>query len=78
MFTTVISETRLCLGALTTDDARGDLVLEHRRICDLVQAGETEQALAVLKKHYDDAVATLMTPQAPVGAMPPKAAEEAS
>lgn len=78
MFTTVISETRLCLGVLTADDARDDLVQEHRLICDLMQAGETEQALAVLKKHFDDAVVTLMRRPAPVGATPGKAAEEVS
>lgn len=59
MFSTVISETRLCLGALTADDARADLVQEHRQICDLMQEGKTEQALAVLGKHFDDAVVTL-------------------
>jgi DNA-binding GntR family transcriptional regulator len=32
---------------------------EHRQICDLMTEGRTEQALAVLKKHFDDAVATL-------------------
>ena len=50
MFGTVISETRLCLAVLTTADVREDLVHEHRRICDLMLAGETEQALAVLAK----------------------------
>lgn len=68
MFSTVISETRLCLGVLTADDARDDLVQEHRRICDLMREGETEQALAVLKKHFDDAVVTLMKRQSPVDA----------
>lgn len=66
MFSTVISETRLCLGVLTADDARGDLVQEHRLICDAMEAGETEKALAVLKKHFDDAVVTLMKRQTPV------------
>jgi DNA-binding GntR family transcriptional regulator len=59
MFSTVISETRLCLGALTAAETRSNLVEEHRQICDLMQEGETEQALAVLKKHFDDAVVTL-------------------
>lgn len=59
MFSTVISETRLCLGALTSADARADLVQEHREICGLMQEGKTEQALAVLGKHFDDAVLTL-------------------
>jgi len=59
MFSTVISETRLCLGVLTAADARSDLVQEHRQVCDLMQEGEIDQALAVLKKHFDDAVVTL-------------------
>lgn len=63
MFSTVISETRLCLGVLTAADARDDLVQEHRRICDRMQQGDMEQALAVLKKHYDDAVVTLSNRQ---------------
>jgi DNA-binding GntR family transcriptional regulator len=63
MFSTVISETRLCLGALTSADGRTDLVQEHRQICDLMQKGETEQALAVLGKHFDDAVITLSSRQ---------------
>jgi len=59
MFTTVISETRLCLGALTGAEARHDLVDEHRKICDWIRDGDTEQALAALGKHFDDAVITL-------------------
>jgi DNA-binding GntR family transcriptional regulator len=59
MFSTVISETRLCLGALTAADTRTDLVQEHRQICGLMQEGRIEQALAVLGKHFDDAVVTL-------------------
>lgn len=78
MFSTVISETRLCLGVLTADDARDDLVQEHRLICDAMKEGETEQALAVLKKHFDDAVVTLMRRQAPADAAPEKGGEEVS
>jgi DNA-binding GntR family transcriptional regulator len=59
MFGTVISETRLCLGVLTAAEPRAELAPEHRQICDLMQDGKTEQALAVLRKHYDDAVVTL-------------------
>jgi DNA-binding GntR family transcriptional regulator len=59
MFSTVISETRLCLGVLTAAEARANLVSEHRQICALMQEGKTDQALAVLRKHYDDAVVTL-------------------
>lgn len=75
MFSTVISETRLCLGVLTADDARGDLVQEHRLICDAMKEGEPDKALAVLKKHFDDAVATLMKRQASADA---KSVEEVS
>lgn len=59
MFRTVISETRLCLGGLTAADARENLVAEHRQICDLIRVGDADRALAVLKRHYDDAVITL-------------------
>ena len=60
MFTTVISETRLCLGLLTgAYDTRVDLVDEHRQITDLIRDNDTEGAVAVLKKHFDDAVVTL-------------------
>lgn len=60
MFRTVISETRLCLGLLTgAYDARDDLVDEHQQISDLIRDNDTEAALAVLKKHFDDAVVTL-------------------
>lgn len=67
MFTTVISETRLCLGMLTDaydqrEDLvrrRDDLVEEHRQILDLVRADDVEGAVAVLKKHFDGALGTL-------------------
>lgn len=78
MFATVISETRLCLGVLTANDARDHLVQEHRLICGAMKEGDTEQALTVLKRHFDDAVVTLIRRQAPDGATPRKAAEEDS
>lgn len=59
MFIAVISETRLCLGALTGAEARHELVAEHRKICDWIRAGDTEQALAALVRHFDDAVVAL-------------------
>jgi DNA-binding GntR family transcriptional regulator len=59
MFSTVISETRLCLGVLTAADARSDLVEEHRQIAALIREGRTDEALGELKKHFDDAVVTL-------------------
>jgi DNA-binding GntR family transcriptional regulator len=59
MFSTVISETQLCLGVLTGAEARHDLVIEHRRICDWVRVGDTEQAVHALKQHFEAAVVTL-------------------
>jgi DNA-binding GntR family transcriptional regulator len=70
MFDTVISETKLCLGVLTSVPARIDLVPEHRLIADELEAGGEEQVLRTLRKHYDDAVLTLIDPQqgsGPVG-----------
>lgn len=76
MFATVISETRLCLGVLTADDARADLVEEHRMICEAMREGDTDQALAVLTRHFDDAVVTLLNRHAPGAAAPGKVVEE--
>jgi len=60
MFTTVISETRLCLSLLTSEpDARDDLVQEHRQISEMIHADDTAGAIAVLTQHFDDAVVTL-------------------
>lgn len=59
MFSTVISETRLCLGVLTAAEARHDLVEEHRRIASMIRDGRTDQALSVLKIHFDAALVTL-------------------
>lgn len=61
MFSTVISETQLCLGVLTAGDARDDLVDEHRRIAREIRDGNTAEALAALKQHFDDAIAVLRT-----------------
>jgi DNA-binding GntR family transcriptional regulator len=60
MFTAVISETRLCMSVLTAADGRrDDLVDEHERVTELIREGDTEGAVAVLQKHFDDAVVTL-------------------
>jgi DNA-binding GntR family transcriptional regulator len=60
MFTTVIFETRLCLSVLTgAYDRRDDLVDEHRQIIEMIKEGDTEGAVAVLQKHFSDAVVTL-------------------
>lgn len=60
MFTTVISETRLCLSMLTSaPHARDDLVEEHRQISEMIRAEDTVGAVAALTKHFDDAIVTL-------------------
>ncbi len=61
-FSTVISETRLCLGALTTFPAREDLVAEHRRIIERMRDNDAAGALDALKVHFDVAVVTLKMP----------------
>jgi DNA-binding GntR family transcriptional regulator len=59
MFTTVISETRLCLSVLTADEARANLIEEHREISEMIREENTRGAVAALTKHFDDAVVTL-------------------
>lgn len=60
MFTTVISETRLCLSMLTSGwKGREDLVQEHREISEMILAENTTAAVEALKKGFDDAVVTL-------------------
>ena len=60
MFTTVISETRLCLSMLTSElKGRDFLVEEHREIIEMIRAENTEGAMAALTKHFDEAVVTL-------------------
>jgi DNA-binding GntR family transcriptional regulator len=60
MFTTVISETRLCLSVLTAaDEARDTLIEEHREISEMIREDNTRGAVAALTKHFDDAVVTL-------------------
>ena len=66
MFTTVISETRLCLSLQTGSyAARDDLVDEHGHISELIRDGDTEAAVLLLKKHFDDSVRTLQRPRGP-------------
>ncbi len=63
MFSTVITETRLCLSVLTDAyDRRDDLVDEHEKICEMIRENNTEGAVAVLTKHFDDALFTLKRP----------------
>lgn len=65
MFSTVISETGLCVGVLTAQEARhyqeGESPGEgtHRKISEMIRDGNTAGALAALKKHFDDAVLAL-------------------
>jgi DNA-binding GntR family transcriptional regulator len=60
MFTTVISETRLCLSMLTSElEGRDFLVQEHREISEMIRAEDAQGAMAALTKHFDEAVVTL-------------------
>jgi DNA-binding GntR family transcriptional regulator len=59
MFSTVISETRLCLGVLTAAEARANLVDEHRQIAAMIREGNTADALGRLDKHLEDAIVTI-------------------
>lgn len=60
MFTTVISETRLCLSVLAAaDEARDNLVDEHREISEMIHKENARGAVAALTRHFDDAVVTL-------------------
>ncbi|AEF41467.1 GntR family transcriptional regulator [Hoyosella subflava] len=60
MFTTVISETRLCVSVLTAAyGARDDLVDEHRTISEMIRDENAEGAVAVLTKHFVEARVTL-------------------
>jgi DNA-binding GntR family transcriptional regulator len=59
MFSTVISETRLCLGVLTAAEARGNLVDEHRQIAAMIREGNTAEALGLLNKHFEGAIVTI-------------------
>jgi DNA-binding GntR family transcriptional regulator len=60
MFTTIISETRLCLSVLTDAfDRRDDTVDEHWKISELMRKNDTDGAVAAMKKHFDDAKLTL-------------------
>jgi DNA-binding GntR family transcriptional regulator len=67
MFSTVISETRLCLGVLTSADARSELVEEHRQIAAMVRKGQSDDALKVLKQHFDDAIVTIQSRESDPG-----------
>ena len=60
MFTTVISETRLCLSMLTSAlKGREDLVQEHREISEMIRVENTTAAVEALRKHFDSGVVTL-------------------
>jgi DNA-binding GntR family transcriptional regulator len=60
MFSTVIYETRLCLGMLTGASAgRVHLVAEHRRISELLRDRDLPGALVALQRHFDEAISTL-------------------
>lgn len=67
MFTTVISETWLCLRLLAdVFPARTTLVDEHRRISDSIKENKIDEALEVLTKHFHDAITVLREQSADV------------
>lgn len=47
----------------TAAAARSDLVDERRQIAAMIRKRQSDKAVAVLKKHFDDAVVTLGTRQ---------------
>ncbi|MFJ5226728.1 GntR family transcriptional regulator [Streptomyces sp. NPDC088400] len=60
MFSTLISETRLCLHMMAgADPAHHDLVPEHHELARLIAGAELDTALATLHQHFAEAVVTL-------------------
>jgi DNA-binding GntR family transcriptional regulator len=61
MFRAVLSETRLAFGLQPAASAHADRAAEHRRIALMIREQRTEEAVAALKKHFDDAVVGLLS-----------------
>jgi DNA-binding GntR family transcriptional regulator len=61
MFSTVIAETRPCLGVLTATEARGNLVDEHRQIAAMIREGKTAEVRVLLNKHFEGAIVTIVS-----------------
>jgi len=61
MFRAVISETRLAFRLQPAASTHTDRAPEHRRIASMIREKRTDEALAALKKHFDDAVVALIS-----------------
>ncbi|MGW1028526.1 GntR family transcriptional regulator [Streptomyces sp. NPDC002577] len=60
MYTSLISETRLCLNIMAdVHPARQDLLHEHRELTDLIAGDDVDAAIATLTQHFDEATVTL-------------------
>lgn len=60
MYTSLISETRLCLSIMAeVHPARQDLLHEHRELTELIAGDDVDAALATLTQHFDEATVTL-------------------
>lgn len=62
LYTTVISETRLCLNLqANTEPTRQNLPQEHRELAHQVAHGDITTVLATLTQHFEEATLTLRT-----------------
>jgi len=60
MFTSVITETQLCLSMLAgVEPARQDLLPEHRLLAQLVMGEDIDEAVRAIAVHFSDAVVSL-------------------
>ncbi|MFF2502576.1 GntR family transcriptional regulator [Streptomyces sp. NPDC058067] len=60
MYSSLISETRLCLNIMAdTHPARGDLLHEHRELTQLIAGDDVGAAIKTLTQHFDEATVTL-------------------
>ncbi len=60
MFSTVITETQLCLNMLAgVEPARQDLLSEHRLLAELIAGDDVELAAQTVAVHFSDAVDSL-------------------
>ncbi|HEY2207307.1 MAG TPA: GntR family transcriptional regulator [Pseudonocardia sp.] len=64
----LLVETRMCLAALQdTAPPPGELLAEHRLLCDAVRAGDPDRLAAVLDTHMSDAVDRIVGSSAAAG-----------
>jgi DNA-binding GntR family transcriptional regulator len=59
LFGTVVAEARLSWAQRPAASVRSDRADEHRWIASMIREARTNEALAALKKHFDDAVVAL-------------------